>query len=40
MLPLLTGAAVLLDVTTAALIPYLVGRAGTEPGVAPLRLLA
>ena len=38
-LPLLTGAAVLLDVTTAALIAHLVDRAETTPGLAPPRLL-
>ena len=39
-LPLLTGVAVLLDVTTAALIAHLVGRHEAGPGVAPPRLLA
>ena len=39
-LPLLTGAAILLDVTTAALIAHLVGRTETGPGIAPPRLLA
>ena len=38
-LPLLTGVAVLLDVTTAALIAHLVGRGEPGPGVAPARLL-
>lgn len=38
-LPLLAGVAVLLDVTTAALIAHLVGRDQAAPGVAPPRLL-
>ena len=38
-LPLLTGVAVLLDVTTAALIAHLVGRDEPGPGVAPPHLL-
>ena len=39
-LPLLTGIAVLLDVTTAALIAHLVGRGEPGLGVAPVRLSA
>ena len=39
-LPLLTGVAVLLDVTTAALIAHLVARDEAGPGVPPARLFA
>ena len=39
-LPMLTGVAVLLDVTTAALIAHLVGRDEAGPGIVPVRRFA